>query len=147
MPKFYRKSLPATPLRLSGGQTFRFQEYPADGRGYLKTDNEYLIKEFSSFIAKKIGGVAEITEEEYTEALKKNESLIPPKPVSERNKPPVLIPPPETPAQARKRAAESAAAKAASGSDTLPLPVPFQNAIPVGFVPNVDKLLANTKRK
>jgi hypothetical protein len=151
--KYYSKTLPKTPLMLPKGK-FKFEEFP-DGYGYLSTANEMLIAALSDLISRNIGGVKEITQEVYEEAIKKNATAQPKKP-SIRDQGPKLVPPPAVnPRQprgfqsAKSPAPERKAAGSAvrGGADELPLPSPFKSAVMKGFSPNVDKLLANIKRK
>jgi hypothetical protein len=88
--RYYTKSLPDTPVLLSNGTRFTFNKYP-DGRGYVATDNEYLIGEFAKLIERRVGGVAEITAEAHDLALKKNSSLNHSEKLSPRHQSPRLV--------------------------------------------------------
>lgn len=151
MTKFFKKSLPATPLILTKGK-FKFEPL-ADGYGYAKISNEYILAEFARFIAKGIGGLKEIAEEEYQEAIKKNESLKErASKLSFKDQPMrVVSPPPVNPRKPRPAAVkptEKAAVPAVSdGLAELPLPSPFKDGKMVGYKPDVDKLLKTLAQK
>lgn len=81
--KYFTKSLPDTPVLLSTGVRYKFPKFP-DGRGYLATEDTSLIADLTAMVERHVGGVAEISQEAYDAALKKNETLTPSVKVSSR---------------------------------------------------------------
>ncbi len=72
MPAFFQKEIPQTPVHLSNGMPVKFED--VDGRvGAYKTTNDFVIGELRMAIAAQRGGVSEITEDEFTELLKKKQ--------------------------------------------------------------------------
>lgn len=62
MTRFYTKELPESPIYIQG-RPFRFD--------FMATEDGWLISEFSNAIAQGIGGIVEITKEQYDESIKK----------------------------------------------------------------------------
>lgn len=87
--KYYRKELFSTPLFLSRGVQAPFEPVGND-EGMLATADSSLIFSLANAISRRIGGVYEITEEEYEE-LKKKET--PTKKLSPRWQPLRTAPP------------------------------------------------------
>lgn len=69
--KFYKKELVSNPLSLPDGRRVRFEQIGASDTGVLATEDPGLITELDKAAARHVGGVVEITSEQYQE-LKKN---------------------------------------------------------------------------
>lgn len=74
MQRFYKKELISTKLYATNGAPITFINI-GDDTGILKTENEYLINQLDSAVARAIGGLIPISEEEYVELEKKNSGL------------------------------------------------------------------------
>lgn len=72
--RYWKKEVPETALHLASGQMFRFEPNP-DGYGYMATDDGFLNSQFSAFAQRRVGGVIEITQDLYEEAVKKNADM------------------------------------------------------------------------
>ena len=72
--RYFKKEIFANRLMLPTGQNVPFELFGSD-TGLLSTADQNLIKELEATIARKVGGVLEITEVEYEE-LKKNPPVI-----------------------------------------------------------------------
>jgi len=70
MTRYFRKELPETPLYLPTGAPIRFDEV-SDGYGYYATSNGYEAAQLIKCASEHRGGVEEITEQQYSEYLKK----------------------------------------------------------------------------
>lgn len=82
--RYFKKIYPRQPHILSNGRGFTFPALQS-GVGAHATENPVLIKEFETAIAAKVGGIEEITAQEYEDLKKKapprnhNEALSPTK--------------------------------------------------------------------
>lgn len=71
--RYFKKVYPSQPYILSSGKSFTFPSLPS-GLGAHATENPVLIAEFELGIKKQIGGISEISAEEF-DALKKKAPL------------------------------------------------------------------------
>lgn len=71
MQRFYKKELISTKLYATSGAPITFINI-GDDTGILKTENEYLINQLDSAVARAIGGLIPISEDEYVELEKKS---------------------------------------------------------------------------
>jgi hypothetical protein len=67
---WFKKEMPETPLFLPVGKPIRFEAVDFD-YGYLQTEDGYIVTELRKCVARKVGGVTEITQEEYEEFAEK----------------------------------------------------------------------------
>lgn len=72
--RYFKKAVPKTPLWLSNGEPMAFPTVNGV-HGFLKTEDENLLKEFDLAIKNQRGGVQEITQAEYEDFEKKSASL------------------------------------------------------------------------
>jgi len=70
MSRYFKKECPRTPLFTPVGRPVTF-EHIDDDYGYMATDDGWMIGQMEEAMARRIGGVIEITGEEYEEWLKK----------------------------------------------------------------------------
>jgi len=113
--RYFRKSLPQTPLILSTGRKLIVPVSP-DGNGYISTDDAALMKELDLAIVKRVGGITELTADEYDDAQKKisqpKESNASSRPLYRANQWPLHI----------RKKADAVAKKAESQSEPIPKP-------------------------
>lgn len=68
--RYFRKELISTPLYLSTGGKFPFDNIGGD-EGLWATEDQNLIREAEAAISRGIGGISEIRQQEYEELIKK----------------------------------------------------------------------------
>lgn len=67
---YYKKRSPNNPVGLSTGRGVRFEDFGND-TGYFKTEDSLIITEFKACMAAGRGGIQEVTQDEYDDAVKK----------------------------------------------------------------------------
>lgn len=70
MPRYWKKEIPETPFYLPIGKAIQW-DFVVDDLGWLATDDGYINAELIRARAARVGGVIEVSAEEYAEALKK----------------------------------------------------------------------------
>jgi len=78
MVKYYRKSVPATPVYI-GGMKIKFDTNDRE-TGFFATDNEWLQNQFAARIAAGQAGLVEIDATEFDSEFVKKKGLVRPKP-------------------------------------------------------------------
>ena len=81
MMRYFLKEQVGTVLRTSQGRPIGFETVTVDGQGRpdygaLKTDDEFLQGQLDNFINRKVGGVRELSREDYEDWLKKKSEMI-----------------------------------------------------------------------
>lgn len=76
--RYFQKLDPSSGFITSKGKLFKFPDL-GNGIGAVETDHPSLIKEFEIAMSRSVGGVSEISKEDF-EKLKKNSQSPPPRP-------------------------------------------------------------------
>lgn len=112
--RYFKKVYPGQPYILSSGKSFTFPSLPC-GLGAHATENPVLIAEFETGIKKEIGGIVEISAEEFEELKKK----APPQSLNEAVSPSRV-------AQLKVEADRAAAVRAARPTQLTPISRSFK---------------------
>lgn len=76
---FFRKTILSNPIATSQGYRIQFQPI-GDDEGVIALEDETVIGELKAMATNRVGGVIEITKEEFEELKKKADPASPPKP-------------------------------------------------------------------
>lgn len=127
--KYFKKSVPTTPLWLNGGIKLIFNTNDRI-TGYFATESDFFQAELQRFIETKRGGVVEIDQSEYESEYVKKKGIVQPKP------PPLMeiraFTPPDTLAPRTQSQTDLSVVAAETSQQTVPqIPLePSRNPTP-----------------